>query len=562
MSTADPRRSMSAVFDVLQRLAIPFVLLAAFIAASVALGRVGNESLPPASDESLVAASPVTPVLSIRRAPEILTSPRANEELIAELSTWVNQLPENSCFVVSAGGEPIFEHNPTLPLRPASNLKILTAVAALDLLGPDTTFTTGLYARQAPDENGLLEGDLYVLGGGDPVLATDAYAAVLPEGFSEIRTRADELADLAVAQNLSNITGSVLVDESRYDDQRAVDGWPPRFLDQGQIGSLGAALLDDGFLGLADGYSARSEDPFTPLPRSANPAEQFAANFDDLLEARNVVINSRAGVSLETPFDELIELTSVESPPMRDIVTQMLTNSDNTTAEMLVKELGFTRQSETGSTIAGTIAIADWLPSAGLENAGLFVVDGSGLSPEDQATCSHIHGALSIEEHRDTMRDAMPIAGESGTLVDDFSGTSFDGRLRAKTGFLADVSSLSGYFITDPGVELTFSLIINVDDGTEITEDQIAAWQADLPDILASYPAGPPLEQLGPVGAAEAAAEAAANEVEAPVEEDDAVADEDAPAAEDGDAEDGEAEDAEAEDGDPADEEPPTEDDG
>ena len=492
------------MLDLLQRLAVPFVLLAAVIASTVALDRVGNEDLPEidtsTTDELLFTE---TPVFSIRRAPELLTSPRANDDLRAALQAWVTTLPPDSCFVANAAGERVFAHNSGLPLTPASNMKILTAVAALEDLGPDHRFTTSVSALQRPDDNGTLVGDLYVIGGGDPVLMTDAYAEVQPATDSTVRTRADELADAAVAANLSTIQGAVLVDESRYDQERAVSTWPVRFLEQSQAGSLSAALLDDGFVGLADGYASQqgtTEPP--PLPRASEPAELFAASFDDLLEARNVVITARAAESTETPFDQLVELTSLESPPLSDIVAQMLVNSDNTTAEMLTKELGFNSSGGVtpGSTTSGTLAIAEIVNRLGLPDIGFLAFDGSGLSSENTVTCDLIASALD-SRHKDVLREAMPIAGETGTLFDDFLGTPFEGRLRAKTGFLGQASSLSGYFVTDPGVEVTFSLIINVTGETvSISDEQIAGWQLALPTILAPYPEGPPLELLGPKG--------------------------------------------------------------
>lgn len=492
------------MLDALQRLAVPFVLLIAVIAATVALDRVGNEDLPDVDTTSAgVPDGPVTPVFSIRRAPELLTSPRANDDLRAALQAWTATLPPDSCFVVNAAGERIFDHNPSLPLTPASNMKLLTATAALEELGADYRFTTTIAAVNPPDENGVLAGDLYVIGGGDPVLMTDAYADVQPPEDNPTRTRAEELADQAVAANLSTIQGSVLVDETRYDDERAVSSWPTRFLEDSEAGSLSAALLDDGFVGLAEGYaSQRGTDSPPPLPRSSDPAALFAASFDDLLEARNVVITSRAAEAVETPPD-LVELTALDSPPLSEIIGQMLVNSDNTTAEMLIKELGYVAGGgvTAGNTTSGTLAMSDSLDSLGLPDVGLFALDGSGLSSDNKVTCDLIASALDTT-HKDVLRAAMPVAGQSGTLVDAFVGTSFDGRLQAKTGFLAQSSSLSGYFVTDPGVELTFSLIVNVTGDDSISPEDVVGFQEALPEILSSYPEGPPLEELGPRGVA------------------------------------------------------------
>ncbi len=499
---------------VLQRLVVPVILLAAVIGATIANDRFGNDPIPETST-TVDVSSPDTPVFSVRRAPELLTSERATEELNASLDNWVATLPPNSCFVVSAGADVIYEHQTELPLVPASNMKLLTAVAALQALGVDHTFETRVAALQRPDENGFLSGDLYIVGGGDPLLRSDAFLRLLPEGFSDVHTSIEQIADQTVATNIADISGGVRVDESRYDIERAPTSVGEGLLDAALLGSLSAAMIDAGFLGLQDGYANQAVelpepgatdengDPLPiptppPLDRADEPAREFAARFDDLLEARNVRISGRADISLDTPTDQLVDLFTVQSPPLAQIVEQMLTNSDNTTAEMLVKELGFSA-SENGTTTAGTLALTEILRGAGLNDTGLFALDGSGLSDGNRATCAGLNDALN-SVHRDTLRAALPVAGESGTLIDDFVGTVGEGRIIAKTGFLAQASALSGYFTTDRGVEVTFALIINAAEGETITEDQVAGWQRPLPGLLAPYPSGPGIDELGPIG--------------------------------------------------------------
>lgn len=500
---------------VIQRLVIPVILLAAVIGAGIASDRLGNDPLPEVS-AGVDVQEPDTPVFSIRRAPELLTSERAVEELNSSLDGWVATLPPNSCFVVSSGAEIIYSHQADLPLTPASNMKILTAVAALQQLGVDYTFETRIEAVQFPDENGFLAGDLYVVGGGDPLLRSTEYLALLPDGYSDIHTSIEVLADETVAAaGLSDMSGGVRVDESRYDAERAPSTIGAEFLDAALIGSLGAAMLDQGFLGLEDDYADQIVEPPEPgavdengnpiptpdpppLERAGEPAREFAARFDDLLEDRGVRISGRADIAVEPPSN-LIDLNvSIASPPMAQIVEQMLTNSDNTTAEMLVKELGAEAQ-ENGTTTAGTLAVTEILRGASIADSSLFVLDGSGLSTDNRASCTVINDALN-SVHRATLRDALPVAGESGTLIDEFIGTPGEGRIVAKTGFLSTASALSGYFTTDKGVELTFSLIINAAEGETISPDQIAGWQRPLPRLLAPYPSGPGLDELGPTG--------------------------------------------------------------
>lgn len=488
----------------IRRFSLPAILLVALLATTVAVGRFGNEDLPePANETVTTVEGPVTPVFSFRRAPELLTPPGANDALIADLQEWADGLPPGSCFIASAGGERIFEHKPERAMIPASNMKILTAVAALETLGPDFVYETRIAATARPSADGVLDGDIYVIGGGDPVVMTDAYRRVQPRTDSDVHTSADSLADQIIAVNLSRVTGRILVDESRYDTERSVAGWPPRFLEQGQVGVLGATVMDDGFLGLDGAYASqdvpRGTEP-PPLSRVDQPALQFGVNLASLLAERSVAIAGTTQVAEEVP-GRLRELVTWQSPPMSDIVAQMLVNSDNTTAELIVKELGFA-SAEQGSTTAGTLAMSASLRGAGLTDAGLFAVDGSGLSDQNRVTCSLVHDALELPTHKATIRAAMPVAGESGTLRNVFRNTPWEGRIRAKTGYLARSSALSGYFTTDRGVEVTFALIINTGPDREITPEDIERWQTPFPALLARYPEGPPLEDLVPVGAA------------------------------------------------------------
>jgi serine-type D-Ala-D-Ala carboxypeptidase/endopeptidase (penicillin-binding protein 4) len=487
----------------IRRFSLPAIILIALVATTIALDRFGNDELPQATTETVaIAEGPVTPVFSFRRLPELLTPPGANDALIADLREWADGLPPGSCFVASSGGDRIFEHKPERAMVPASNMKILTAVAALETLGPEFTYQTRIAATARPGADGVLDGDIYIIGGGDPVIMTDAYREVQPRTDNAVHTSADAMADQIIAVNLNRVTGRILVDESRYDTDRSVDSWPDRFLEQGQVGVLGAALMDDGFLGFDSGYASqdvpRGTEP-PPLPRAEQPALQFGVNLSALLAGRSVTIAGTPQVAQDVP-GQLRELVIWQSPPMSDIVAQMLVNSDNTTAELIVKELGVA-SAEQGSTTAGTLAMSASLRGAGLTDAGLFAVDGSGLSEQNRLTCSLVHDALELPTHKATLRAAMPVAGESGTLAEVFRNTPWEGRIRAKTGYLARASALSGYFTTDRGTEITFALIINTSADREIIPEDIERWQRPLLPLLDRYPEGPPLEDLFPVGA-------------------------------------------------------------
>ena len=167
---------------------------------------------------------------------------------------------------MSVGGRLIYEHNPDMALVPASTEKLVTAVAALSVLGRDTTFTTRVVAAGEPSD-GVVEGDLFLVGGGDPLLATAPYAEHF-RNQPQIRTSLEELADRVVAAGVRQVNGRLLGDESRYDADRYPDTWPDRYAEQSQVGPLSALSVNDGFADWPDLQTREGTVESTP---SADP---------------------------------------------------------------------------------------------------------------------------------------------------------------------------------------------------------------------------------------------------------------------------------------------------
>ena len=176
---------------------MPILIFGALVAALVASNKYGYDDIETLPKSSQINAELETQVFSIRRAPELLTSPLELEKLSNNLGSLMSSVPSNSCLVVAVGGETLFSERGNIPLYPGTNVKVITGASALMQLGPEFTYQTVLAAEREPNEDGsLLSTDLYVFGGGDPLLMTDSYIELLPESYSQIRTSADELADL------------------------------------------------------------------------------------------------------------------------------------------------------------------------------------------------------------------------------------------------------------------------------------------------------------------------------------------------------------------------------
>jgi D-alanyl-D-alanine carboxypeptidase/D-alanyl-D-alanine-endopeptidase (penicillin-binding protein 4) len=439
-----------------------------------------------------------TPVLSLRRAPDLLVravgADHLSAELDAALSDPVLGLARNDlCIDVQQGETTVYSRNPTRMLLPASNLKLLTATAALDKLGPDDRLVTVVRAGR-PAASGEVSGDLYLVGGGDPLLRTAGYVASLP--YRElIYSHLETLARQVKAAGVTHVTGGVIGDESRYDQQRYVPTWRPSYQSTGEVGPLSALSVNDGFVAVQP----------TPVP-SRQPAQDAAATCTALLKAQGVAVDGSPAAGRAPAGATTI--TSMPSPPMSDLLAEaVLRQSDNDGAELITKEIG--RQvAGAPTTLAGVAAIRADLQADGLPVDQLSAVDGSGLDRSDRASCQLVMAALQRSGPDGLLARGLPVAGRTGTLQDRFIGTAAAGRLEAKTGTLDGVSALSGFVLplTGPsagarsGVTLTpaFSMIVNSLPSMatgEALEDRVGA-------ILAQYPEAPPVTELLPLPAA------------------------------------------------------------
>lgn len=513
----------------MRRLLVALLMLglALFSVGSYWQSRVKNEALLSewpdvgggATDMSVVS----TPLLSVRRAPDWLLSSVVESELLEAVSAVMEMphIPDQTCLVVHRDGQPVIEVSPDEPLIPASLMKIVTASVLLDAVSPTFRYTTEVVVDTDALESaqdGVMEGDIYLVGGGDPVLADPDYMErrIYPESdvveqrvYTDITELAEITAEALRQRGISRIVGSVIADESRYpeeerdytkvkipDTEDAI--WKTSYIRENQVGLLSALLLNDGYA---------SYDPLDASPvgrrrnvRSDDPALHAAAEFDDLLEERDFVIRRRPDKGVSPKEGARTSLGSVQSPTVSEIVSRMLRYSDNTIAEMLFKEFGLSslRSSARDQALfAVESAISKLLspfrvPGDGVKfqvptDGIVRVMDGSGLSAHNRITCHMIVGLLRVAASDDGDPESALIQGlvqpgSQGTLndceVDVPVKASTDAalekqpqqnaplhplhRLKVKTGTLADSTSLAGVFESGSG-KLTFAMIMNGD---------------------------------------------------------------------------------------------------
>ena len=457
--------------------------------AAVGLNRADAADADPKPLASAAVGRVTTPVFSVRRVPVALVTPLRGVLLAEPIRAAAQGLAgADSCQIVTNSAlRVLYSNNTSTPLTPASNQKILTAYSALTLFGVDKKFRTQVVS-DAPIDRGIVSGDLFLIGGGDPVLATGDFSATF-KTQPQLRTNFESLADSIAAAGITRIRGGVVADATRYDDKRIVDSWPSRFVSglQNPVGPLSALLVNDGFVDWPKAQDLSGSGPHTP---ARVPSENAAETLIILLRNRGVVVEGRVR-SAKAPTQARI-LAAVDSPIMAEIVGQMLRESDNTTAELLLKEIGLAR-ANAGTTAAGATAMSQLLTEKGLMDPGVKIVDGSGLDSGNRVTCALIARVLATATAASPVGTNLPIAGQSGTLADRFLGSPAKGLVQAKTGTLANASALGGFITVANNEKLVFVFISNgdaVDDHKPIEEMMASA--------LLGFPGGPTLEQLGP----------------------------------------------------------------
>jgi D-alanyl-D-alanine carboxypeptidase/D-alanyl-D-alanine-endopeptidase (penicillin-binding protein 4) len=328
--------------------------------------------------------------------------------------------------VDAATGEVLSDHGSDRSMRPASNMKIVTAVTALAALGPDTRFVTRVRAGATPS-------DIVLEGGGDPLLST-----------TDLRKLANRTAKALPA----GVPVVVHVDDDLFPDTGRGPGWTGSY-----IPSVAASVE----------ALARVWD------YSRDPSANAAAVFVKRLNAKGVP----ATLGADADAGDAPVLAETDGRTVADAVRVMLRVSENNVAEVLYRHVA-RATGRTADWSGAQAAAEEVLRSLGVNPTGMALLDGSGLSRKDRVTPRFLIDVLRLARVTDPARfavmfedEAMPVAGRSGTLDDRYGrfvtrqSRCAAGDVRAKTGTLFDTVGLSGVATTSTGRERVFSILVN-----------------------------------------------------------------------------------------------------
>jgi D-alanyl-D-alanine carboxypeptidase/D-alanyl-D-alanine-endopeptidase (penicillin-binding protein 4) len=407
-------------------------------------------------------------------------------------------------------GETLYERNPYRLYLPASNNKVLTSVAALLRLGPDFRFETAISTDGAVAD-GVLRGNLIVIGSGDPGLAPRFHSG---DAFAVFKNWARQLKE----KGIRKIEGDIIGDDRAFPEPWLGASWEWGDLAYGYAAPVSALQFNENLVTAEIAPAAKEGDPasINILPISDYMSFDFrvvtgargsaeSMEVDRTESGESVVIRGTVPLGGETitqtiavryptlfylhalkqtfqsegigvaqcnlkrgqvPTDAgrgLTMLWTHSSPPLAEILKPLLKVSQNLYAETLTRALGLSI-SQQGTFEKGREIVEDTLRGMAIEKGTYNYADGSGLSRRNLISADllvRIFKFMYRHKYFAQFYEALPIAGVDGTITSRMKGTRAENNVHAKTGTITSVRSLSGYIRTADGEMLAFSMIAN-----------------------------------------------------------------------------------------------------
>ena len=338
-----------------------------------------------------------------------------------------------------ATGETLVSHNTDRPLLPASIMKTVTIAGLFREKGPDERFHTKVYADGMIVGNSI-EGDLVIVGGGDPTLGADC----APES-SDI---AEEIIAALQHLGVNDIKGGIRIDTSLFEGPACPPSWAAADLDEAY--GTGSHALN--FRRNAKGSRAVK-----------NPESAFLLYLTPRLRDAGIIVREGASIGSKGPSSKnAVLLLDHVSDRYSEVMRSCMMRSDNLFAECMLRTFGLARGKK-GSTSASSEEMLSYWKKEGLDTKGVTIIDGSGLSRSNRVTADFINGILRKMGDNDDYASFMPLAGQEGTLSNFLKDTPLDAYVAMKTGSMRGIQCYAGYKL-DEEFAPTHSIVIIMND--------------------------------------------------------------------------------------------------
>ena len=431
-----------------------------------------------------------------------LTSVFANSELQKKIENIVRTIPNStkaSVYILDANtGKSIFEKNSNVSMIPASNTKLFTTAAALNLMGATHEFSTKIFVDSLDTDRGLIKGDLYIKGFGHSTFTTKEL---------------DSLVQILKSIGIKNINGNIIADDSYFDDLYIRDDWiideranvklPPvsalvinknQFVitlnSRGKVGSkLGYSIKPDCSFIEVDINAKVTRNNRRPRIKSSqngekikvtvsgglrqrkstrsyvvnikNPPLYFASLLKEQLQKVGINVLGKTGAGITPPDSRELASVGIELDSLIALINK---NSNNYLAECLFKALGAYYSSDQGNSFYATQAVLSSFEDEDIIDDETAVVDGSGISRFNTITSGSIVRLLyKIYNDKNLFEDfyrSLAISGVDGTLKNRPLNTFNKGNFHGKTGTLNGVTALSGYLTNRQNHTYIISIIM------------------------------------------------------------------------------------------------------
>lgn len=376
------------------------------------------------------------------------------KELQAKLDSLIAGIKcDVSAQVVSATKyDQLYEYKSTKKMIPASISKVITSATALSKLGISFEFRTMVYTDDNNISDGIVNGNLYLKGYGDPDF-----------GGPDM----DVLVSQILLKNIKEITGNIIYDESYFDDEHYA-------LSNYYQGDTGPAY-----------WPYISALSFNKNKGSGNPAAYAANTLSADLIGKNIKLD---GIVVAGVTPNLAKEVAKFSRSIYDVISFMNKTSDNHSAITVFKVTGAEFKSPPGTLDKGSSAVIDFMSSVGVDRNTYEILEGSGLTRFNSVTSDAYIMLLKYMFDNVKMFDyfyaSLPIAGIDGTLRDRMVGTEAEKNVHAKTGTLNSVSALTGYAISRDGEPIIFYIVMN---GFGGKANSIRKKQDDFCEVLCQF---------------------------------------------------------------------------